>query len=194
MNPREVVGSRLKAERLRLRESQESLAEKGGVGKNAQIKYEKGERSPDADYLQLVAQAGVDVLYVLTGTHRPELAVTASELKLLAQAVNKAGSTDGDDIDMHRVEEAYSAQYERAVAAGRAPAITLTDRHIKLLSVFDRASESGRKTIERIAQLEGARAKPKKPLQGDIKVSAQAVDITGDGNVIGTGNTIQQTK
>lgn len=177
-----------------MRESQESLAEKGGVGKNAQIKYEKGERSPDADYLHLVAQAGVDVLYVLTGTHRPELATTASELKLLAQAMNKTSSIDSDELDIHRVEKAYSAQYERAVAAGRAPSITLTDRHIKLLTAFDRASESGRKTIERIAQLEGARTKPKNAFGGDNKVSAQAVEINGDGNVIGTGNTIKQTK
>jgi len=193
MNARETVGNRLREERLRLRESQDSIAVKAGVGKNAQIKYEKGERSPDADLL-LAAEAGVDVLYVLTGARRPETATTAAEIKLLARAVH---STHGDEelpLDMHKVEEAYSAQYERAIAAGQAPNITLTDRHLKLLAAFDRASEPGRKTIERIAHLESARAKPNKAKSGHTKVSAQAVEINGDGNVIGAHNRVMQTK
>ena len=38
----------------------------GGVGRSAQIKYEDGERRPDADYLERVAKA-LDVRYLLTG-------------------------------------------------------------------------------------------------------------------------------
>lgn len=33
----------------------------------SQRNYEKGERSPDADYLAALAAAGADVLYILTG-------------------------------------------------------------------------------------------------------------------------------
>ena len=60
---------RLKEERTRMSANQSEFAQIGGVQKNAQIKYEKGERSPDADYLQRIAAHGVDVLYLLTG-HR----------------------------------------------------------------------------------------------------------------------------
>lgn len=65
-----TLGERLKAERSRLSMSQTELAAIGGVGKTTQINYEKGVRSPDASYLAAVAEAGVDVLYVLTGERR----------------------------------------------------------------------------------------------------------------------------
>jgi len=41
------------------------------VQKRAQINYEKDERQPDAAYLAAVAEAGADVLYVLTGQRSP---------------------------------------------------------------------------------------------------------------------------
>ena len=62
-----TIGERLKDERARLRLTQPQMAEIGGVGKNTQINYEKGERNPDSEYLARVAGAGVDVLYVVTG-------------------------------------------------------------------------------------------------------------------------------
>lgn len=46
--------------------SQPSLAEIGGVKKGSQILYEKG-KAPTADYLERIGEAGVDVLYVITG-------------------------------------------------------------------------------------------------------------------------------
>lgn len=61
------IGERLREERSRLGLSQAELGEAGGVQKQAQLKYEKGDRQPDALYLEAVAAAGVDVLYVLTG-------------------------------------------------------------------------------------------------------------------------------
>lgn len=62
-----TIGERLRAERERLRLSQPELGVLGGVQKLAQINYEKDKRKPDAAYLAAVADAGVDVLYVLTG-------------------------------------------------------------------------------------------------------------------------------
>lgn len=54
------------------------MGEVGGVNRNTQANYEKGERKPDADYLAAVAAIGVDVLYVITGVRsapsREELA------------------------------------------------------------------------------------------------------------------------
>ncbi|MNL15933.1 hypothetical protein D3C87_1369510 [compost metagenome] len=38
-----------------------------GVGRGAQANYEKGLRQPDMAYLVAIAQAGVDVQYIVTG-------------------------------------------------------------------------------------------------------------------------------
>lgn len=65
------ISSRLRQERERLGLSQKVFGEIGGVEANAQGKYESGGRAPKADYLSRVAERGVDVLYVLTGTATP---------------------------------------------------------------------------------------------------------------------------
>ena len=61
------IGARLKSERLRLGLSQATIGAIGGVEVNAQRRYENGTRFPRADYLALIAQSGVDVLFVITG-------------------------------------------------------------------------------------------------------------------------------
>ena len=61
-------GDRLREVRLKLGMSQEAFGELGGVRKQAQIKYEKGDRKPDTKYLEGIAAAGADVAYILTGT------------------------------------------------------------------------------------------------------------------------------
>ncbi len=66
------LGDRLKEERERLGANQTDFAALAGVSKNSQFNYEKGDRSPDATYLEAIAAAGVDVLYVVTG-HRAGL-------------------------------------------------------------------------------------------------------------------------
>jgi transcriptional regulator with XRE-family HTH domain len=62
-----TIGDRLRDARLTLGLSQTAFAESGGVQKGAQIKYEAGDRYPDAAYLAAVARLGVDVRYVITG-------------------------------------------------------------------------------------------------------------------------------
>lgn len=61
------IGPRLKQERIRLKLSQSALGAIGGVETNAQGNYESGIRFPRADYLSRVADAGIDVAYVVTG-------------------------------------------------------------------------------------------------------------------------------
>lgn len=81
------IGDRLREERVRLSLSQELMGESAGVRKQAQLKYEKGERSPDAVYLERLATLGVDVLYVLTGERSGGLPATLSaEEQLLVDA------------------------------------------------------------------------------------------------------------
>lgn len=73
------IGDRLREERTRLSLSQELMGESAGVRKQAQLKYEKGERSPDAAYLGRLAEIGVDVLYVLTGRRAPSVRFGVAE-------------------------------------------------------------------------------------------------------------------
>ncbi|WP_413791989.1 MULTISPECIES: helix-turn-helix domain-containing protein [unclassified Pseudomonas] len=61
------VGERLREERTRLGLNQDAFAQLGGITRNTQGSYEKGERNPDSVYLTAVLKAGVDVPYVLTG-------------------------------------------------------------------------------------------------------------------------------
>ncbi|KWS35814.1 helix-turn-helix domain-containing protein [Pseudomonas syringae] len=74
------IGPRLKKERLRLKLSQSALGAIGGVETNAQGNYENGVRSPRADYLSSISNAGVDVAYVVTGlsaTHNVPTVITS---------------------------------------------------------------------------------------------------------------------
>jgi transcriptional regulator with XRE-family HTH domain len=63
------IGERLREERERLALSQEAFGAAGGVRKQAQLLYEKGERQPKADYLSKIAGLGVDIGYVMDGVH-----------------------------------------------------------------------------------------------------------------------------
>ncbi len=62
-----MKSERLKSERSRLGLSQNEFAEACGVKNIAQSNYERGIRTPSADYLEKAAALGVDVAYVLTG-------------------------------------------------------------------------------------------------------------------------------
>jgi transcriptional regulator with XRE-family HTH domain len=78
-----TFGERLKEERERLTLNQTAFGGLGGVQKQAQIKYEKNERQPDAAYLVAIASVGVDVLYLLTGMRNENVASTPDELGYL---------------------------------------------------------------------------------------------------------------
>lgn len=93
-----TFGTRLKTERKRLQLTQVELAALGGLQKNAQIDYEKGESSPNADYLMKVAQAGVDIGFLFYNTRSglgasqqvTELLTVLSELPPAQQAMSFA--------------------------------------------------------------------------------------------------------
>jgi transcriptional regulator with XRE-family HTH domain len=75
------VGARLREERMRLGLTQGEFAALGGLEQRAQLNYESGVRSPDANYLGALKPIGVDVVYVLTGQRSTEvLADEESEL------------------------------------------------------------------------------------------------------------------
>ncbi|KRC32041.1 MULTISPECIES: helix-turn-helix transcriptional regulator [unclassified Lysobacter] len=78
---REESGDRLRQERKRLGLTQQQMADIGGVRKQAQLKYEAGQSSPNAEYLALVQMHGVDVQFVLTAA--PSSALAGDEAELL---------------------------------------------------------------------------------------------------------------
>lgn len=64
---KQAIGERLAQERVRLGWSQTEAAKLAGVGFSTYGAYEQGRSTPNAECLQLLAQHGVDVLFVVTG-------------------------------------------------------------------------------------------------------------------------------
>lgn len=76
-----ALHDRLKEERNRLLLSQEDFAEKAGVSRNTQVRYETGKTMPSSTYLETVRTMGVDVDYVLFGVPDGEVVCTYLELR-----------------------------------------------------------------------------------------------------------------
>jgi len=68
------IGERLREERNRLGMSQPAFAAIAGTTKQTLFSWETGKTGPDAFQIALLAEAGVDVLYVLTGQRTPSVA------------------------------------------------------------------------------------------------------------------------
>ena len=102
-----ALGNRLFEERTRLTLTQEELAKIGGVNRNTQRNYEKGERSPDAVYLMAVAAIGVDIMYVLTGSRNISTAdgLTPAESTVLA---NYRSLPEEDKASVRRLTDALA--------------------------------------------------------------------------------------
>jgi transcriptional regulator with XRE-family HTH domain len=61
------IGARIKEERLRLGIKQLELAEFVDISRHSQANYEKGERVPDALYLEKILELGFDSYYIISG-------------------------------------------------------------------------------------------------------------------------------
>lgn len=87
------IGSRLKEERERLGLSQAAFAGLAGASKRAQIDWEKDATSPNAAALSAFADAGADVLYILTGARalRDQAAGPSASLAEAAMDEAEAG-------------------------------------------------------------------------------------------------------
>jgi len=71
----ESFGVRLREERVRLGFNQTDFAEIGGVQKDGQVKYEAGKREPGVGYIAALAEAGVDIGFLING----EVSTASSE-------------------------------------------------------------------------------------------------------------------
>lgn len=96
---------RLKEERARLKLNQEEFGRLGGVGKIAQLHYEKASRSPTVEYLFALedSRAGVDVGYLVSGVRNAQVHAAGGSLdhQLLTAAVSAIASlADGCAVKM----------------------------------------------------------------------------------------------
>lgn len=82
-----TVGMRLRQERKRLAMTQAALAEFAGIGKASQLAYEAGSTDPGVSYLLKIAEAGVDVFWVLTGEPIEAAAWRRFNTKLIVEVV-----------------------------------------------------------------------------------------------------------
>lgn len=116
--PAREVGDRLRDERLRLSYKQEDFAQIGGVNRNTQGSYERGDRHPDTVYLARIARVGVDVAYVITGrkTAIAESALAEQEREVLEYF---RGMSDYNKESIRRMAFAMAAA-DGALDSGKA--------------------------------------------------------------------------
>ncbi|KOQ71566.1 helix-turn-helix transcriptional regulator [Stenotrophomonas maltophilia] len=132
-------GQRLREERTRLGLTQEAFGALGGVRKQAQIKYEKGERKPDSSYFEGIAAAGADIDYVLTGTPRA-LRERLQNVKLSTELGAALGASKDE------IRETAAALYS-AMEAVRAT----SDEERALLENFRRCTPDDRVVLLQMA-------------------------------------------
>lgn len=99
---------RLVEERKRLGMSQTVFGSKGGVGKGSQINYEKGDRKPDSDYFEGVAEAGADVLYIITGARASYIGTQETSVKYTVnQPPRRAIDPEDSNADLFTLIDLY---------------------------------------------------------------------------------------
>lgn len=122
------ISDRLIEGRKALGLSQQALADRVGIALRSQQNYEKGDRSPDANYLAALAAAGVDVLYLLTGVPEGKAqAVSAPGQMLLDRArftaamvaVEEGLSETRRTLPPKKKIELYLAAYELLEQSGQ---------------------------------------------------------------------------
>jgi transcriptional regulator with XRE-family HTH domain len=76
---RSLMGERLALERGRLKLTQVELAQLGGVKVRTLQDWERGIATPSSEFLAVVSEHRVDVMFVLTGQRMPKTEVSLTE-------------------------------------------------------------------------------------------------------------------
>lgn len=101
---------RLKEERLRMGLSQDRFSDLGGLTKNTLRRYETGERSPDANFLQVLIGHGLDIKYLFTGMReKPTKSTFGSRLK---EERERFGYTQEEAAEVALVRREIWCKYE----------------------------------------------------------------------------------
>lgn len=90
-------GERLRLERLRIGMQQVDLAEACEVSRKTLSVWEKGEQTPNAAVLAVMAGHGVDVLYVVTGQRAGEAESTLAPAERELLQAWRQGSEQGKE-------------------------------------------------------------------------------------------------
>lgn len=113
---RYLLGVRIRAIRARLGLSQEKFGAMGGVGKIAQLNYEKGARVPDVEYLDKLARHGVPVEFLLRGPagecFQQKNCLDTDLLAAVIKAVGTVSRTRGYALSEEDVAIASASLYE----------------------------------------------------------------------------------
>lgn len=88
------LGDRLREERERLTLNQNEMADAGGVKRNSQGNYERGKQNPDTAYLLAVAEVGVDIHYVLTGSRLATGSHLAEDERMVLEHFRRLDTAD----------------------------------------------------------------------------------------------------
>ena len=125
------IGERLREERTRLDMTQPAFGAVAGITKKTQGLYESDARAPDATYLGAIAEAGADVLYIVTG-QRNERALSSDEQTLIGYyreappAVRRAamgallGAASSSSMTMHMGDVSQVSNHPGSVQVGYA--------------------------------------------------------------------------
>ncbi|MEP7221542.1 MAG: hypothetical protein ABI673_02615 [Novosphingobium sp.] len=125
-----TIGARLREERSRLGRSQTDFATLAGVKKGTQISWEKDASSPTAQALTAFADAGADVLYIVTGQRFPQIPDPDDEIvrddldeirRELITPIRRPDETD-EQAEVRTVKKAKIC-LERMVCAEVAPGL-----------------------------------------------------------------------
>lgn len=97
-----TLGERLREIRKKMKMNQDAFAALGGVARNAQINYEKGNRTPDSNYLASLAKHGIDVAYVVSGL--PDKVMNKMDaIKKATAVVEPLQLPDDIAADLHQI-------------------------------------------------------------------------------------------
>lgn len=129
----QACGQRLRAERERLKMTQDDFASAGGVKRVSQYLYEHGSRSPSLEYLLRVQLIGVDLSFVLNGsrtgpTPPPPQVITESGLYEIVDSVIRNGKNLPDSERRKLVRALYVA---RLLGGGSASVDTAVDEALQ---------------------------------------------------------------
>lgn len=97
----QTLGGRIR--QMRGDTSQVEFAKQLGIGRTTLIRYESGERVPDAEVLTFWAERGIDIDYLLTGTTKR----LRNRLNAIKAATEMAALVTGDKAKRGQLQEAF---------------------------------------------------------------------------------------
>lgn len=109
-----MSGERLKAERKRIGLNQETFASIAGVSRRAYAEWETGNTSPNVVQLGAFADAGVDVLYIVTGHRQGQGIGESAVYQAVLEAVDLLSL--GKKLDSEQLAKAVTKLSAKAAA------------------------------------------------------------------------------